>query len=55
LIRHTQKGLEKAGVKIIGVILNMVDLEKERHRGYSKHYYQTYSRYYKNEAEKSGT
>ena len=46
LIRHTQKHLEKASIKILGVILNMVDIEKERHSGYSRHYYATYNRYY---------
>ena len=46
LIKHTQKQLDKSGVKILGVILSMVDMEKERHAGYSKHYYHTYTRYY---------
>ena len=46
LIKHTQKQLDKTGVKVIGVILSMVDMEKERYGGYSKHYYQTYTRYY---------
>lgn len=47
LIKHIQKQLEKARVKIMGTVLNMVDLEKERYSGYSKHYYSTYTRYYK--------
>ncbi len=47
LIKHTQKQLEKAHVKVMGSVLNMVDLEKERYSGYSKHYYSTYTRYYK--------
>lgn len=46
LIKHTHKQLEKAGTKIIGVILSMVDMEKERYGGYTKHYYHTYTRYY---------
>ena len=46
LIRHTHKQLEKAGTKILGVILSMVDMDKERYGGYSKHYYHTYTRYY---------
>ncbi len=46
LIKHTQKQLEKAGTKIIGIILSMVDMEKERYGGYTKHYYHTYTRYY---------
>ncbi len=52
LIKHTQKHLDKSGIKIIGVVLNMVDIEKERHSGYSRHYYTTYNRYYNNEAAK---
>jgi capsular exopolysaccharide synthesis family protein len=46
LIRHTQSQIERSKVKLIGIILNMVDMDKERHRGYSKHYYHTYNRYY---------
>ncbi len=46
LIKHTHKQLEKAGTKIIGIILSMVDMEKERYGGYTKHYYHTYTRYY---------
>jgi capsular exopolysaccharide synthesis family protein len=46
LIKHTHKQLDKASVKVIGVVLNMVDIEKERYGGYSKHYYHTYTRYY---------
>lgn len=49
LIRRTQEQLEKAGVKIIGAILNMVDIEKERYGGYYKYYYHTYTRYYRND------
>ncbi len=48
LIKHTQKQLEKAGIKIIGIILSMVDMEKERYGGYYKHYHNTYTRYYSN-------
>ena len=47
LIKHTQKQLEKTGVKILGAVISMIDMEKERYGGYSKHYYHTYSRYYK--------
>ncbi len=46
LIRHTQGQIERAKIRLIGIILNMVDMEKERYRGYSKHYYHTYNRYY---------
>ncbi|MFA7002086.1 MAG: polysaccharide biosynthesis tyrosine autokinase, partial [Candidatus Omnitrophota bacterium] len=53
LIRHTQGMIERAKIKLIGVVLNMVDMEKERHRGYAKHYYHTYNRYYQvTEAQK---
>lgn len=51
LIRHTQSHLDKAGIKILGMILNMVDLEKERHGGYTKYYYHTYNRYYARDEE----
>jgi len=48
LIRHTQKQLDKTGVKVTGAILNRVDVEKERYGGYfTKHYYHTYARYYR--------
>jgi capsular exopolysaccharide synthesis family protein len=46
LIRHTQKQIEKSSSKILGIVLSMVDMDKERHGGYSKHYYHTYNRYY---------
>jgi len=52
LIKRTQMQLEKSGIKIIGVVLNQVDMEKERLGGYSKHYYHTYTRYYR---QTSGT
>lgn len=47
LIKRIQAQLDKSGIKIIGVILNQVDMEKERLGGYSKHYYHTYNRYYR--------
>ena len=46
LIKTNQKQLEKAQVKIMGMILNMVDMDKERHGGYYQHYHHTYTRYY---------
>lgn len=46
LIKHTHKQIEKAGTKVLGVILSMVDMDKERYGGYTKHYYHTYTRYY---------
>lgn len=53
LIKQNQKQLEKANVKILGAILNMVDMQKERHSGYYKHYHHTYNRYYSAEQQKS--
>ncbi len=52
LIHHTQRQLEKTGTKVIGTILNRVDMEKERYGGYTKHYYQTYHRYYRKKDDK---
>ncbi len=52
LIRITKSHLDKAGVKVLGMILNMVDLEKERLGGYTKYYYHTYNRYYSRDGEK---
>ncbi len=47
LIRHTQDKLDKMGIKILGGILNRVDIEKERYSGYAKYYYHTYNKYYR--------
>ncbi|HTL46904.1 MAG TPA: polysaccharide biosynthesis tyrosine autokinase [Verrucomicrobiae bacterium] len=47
LIKKTMPQLDKSGIKIIGVVLNQVDMDKERLGGYSKHYYHTYTRYYR--------
>lgn len=47
LVKRTQQQLDKSGIKIIGVVLNQMDMEKERLGGYSKHYYHTYNRYYR--------
>lgn len=47
LIRRIQGQLDKAGIKILGLVLNGVDMDKERLGGYSKHYYHTYNRYYR--------
>jgi len=55
LIRHTQAHLDKAGVKILGMILNMMDVDKERHSGYTKYYYHTYTRYYNREGDPEKT
>jgi len=51
LIRHTQSHLDKAGIKVLGMILNNVDIDKERHGGYTKYYYHTYNRYYARDEE----
>ncbi len=54
LIKRIQAQLEKSGIKIIGVILNQVDMDKERLGGYSKHYYHTYNRYYRRDDQGQG-
>ena len=46
IIRKSTEILEKSGVRIIGAVLNQVDIEKERYGGYYKYYYQSYTRYY---------
>lgn len=46
LIRHTTDQIARAKIKLIGLVLNMVDMDKERHGGtYSRHYYNTYTHY----------
>lgn len=52
LIKQNQKYLDKAQVKIMGLILNKVDIDKERHGGYYKHYHHTYTRYYHSQEPK---
>jgi len=46
IIKKSVEFLEKNGVRIIGAILNQVDIEKERFGGYYQYYYQSYNRYY---------
>ncbi len=46
VIKKSKELLEKSGIRIIGCILNEVDLEKERYGGYYKFYYKTYGGYY---------
>lgn len=53
LIKRTHRQLDKAGVKIVGVILNQVDIEKEKHGGYYKYYYNTYNKYYHSEPKEN--
>lgn len=50
IIRQSKEILEKSGIRIIGAVLNYVDIEKERYGGYYKYYYQSYS-YYGHSAE----
>ncbi len=45
IIRQSKETIEKSGVRIIGCILNQVDVEKERYGGYYKYYHQSYSHY----------
>ena len=45
VIQQSKEILEKSGVRIIGAILNQVDIEKERYGGYYKYYHQSYSHY----------
>lgn len=45
VIRQSREIIEKSGVRIIGAILNQVDVEKERYGGYYKYYYQSYTHY----------
>lgn len=45
VIRQSRELLEKSGVRIIGAVLNFVDVEKERYGGYYKYYYQSYGHY----------
>ena len=47
LVRRTQAQLEKSSIKILGIVLNGIDMDKERLGGYSRHYYNTYNRYYR--------
>lgn len=51
IIHKSKEILEKSGIRIIGAILNQVDIEKERHGGYYKYYYQSYGRYYGKESK----
>lgn len=46
IIRKSLEFLEKNGVRVIGAVLNQVDIEKERFGGYYQYYYQSYNRYY---------
>jgi capsular exopolysaccharide synthesis family protein len=46
IIKESKEVLEKSGIHIIGSVLNQVDIDKERYRGYFKYYYKSYKRYY---------
>ena len=45
VIRQSKELLEKSGIRIIGAVLNSVDVEKERYGGSYKYYYQSYNYY----------
>ena len=45
IIRQSKETIDKSGVRIIGCILNQVDVEKERFGGYYKYYHQSYKHY----------
>ncbi len=45
VILHSKELLEKSSVRMIGCVLNHVDIEKERYGGYYKYYYQSYEHY----------
>lgn len=45
IIRQSKEVLEKSGIRIIGAVLNGVDVEKERYGGVYKYYYQSYDYY----------
>ena len=53
IIRQSKELLEKSGIRIIGTILNGVDVDRERYGGYYKYYYQSYN-YYQNPSESKG-
>lgn len=46
IIQKSKEILEKNGIRIVGAVLNQVDIDKERHSGFYKYYYQSYTRYY---------
>lgn len=45
VILHSKELLEKSSIRMIGCVLNHVDIEKERYGGYYKYYYQSYEHY----------
>lgn len=53
IIRQSAEIVEKNGIRIIGAVLNQVDIEKERHGGYYQYYYKSYNRYYGNPEKQS--
>ncbi len=53
IIKESKEVLEKSGIHIIGSVLNQVDIDKERYRGYFKYYYKSYKRYYTPSGSKS--
>ncbi len=47
VVSAVRKKLQESGVKIIGVVLNSLDVERERY-GYYRYHYHTYRNYYGN-------
>lgn len=45
VILHSKELLDKSSVRVIGCVLNHVDIEKERYGSYYKYYYQSYQHY----------
>ncbi len=51
IILHSKELLEKSNVRIIGAVMNQVDISKQRYGSYYKYYYQSYTHYGKKDAE----
>jgi len=45
VIRQVREKLQSHQIKVLGVILNHLDIEKDRY-GYYRYHYHTYNRYY---------
>ena len=45
IIMHSKELLDGSGIRVIGAVMNHVDMEKERYGGYYKYYHQSYSHY----------
>ena len=51
IILHSKELLEKSNVRIIGAVMNQVDISKQRYGSYYKYYYQSYTHYGKKSEE----